>query len=53
MSVMHHIQDVISSLFRKMPYEALAGFHIGDEELYAAMPSWLSASEETVDETVA
>lgn len=39
-SVMHHIQDVISSLFRKMPYEALAGVHIGDDELYAAMPNW-------------
>jgi len=37
----HHIQDVIASLFRKMPYEALAGVHIGDEELYAALPNWL------------
>jgi biopolymer transport protein ExbB len=32
---MHHIQDTINSLFRKMPYESLAGVHIGDEELYA------------------
>ena len=24
-SVIHHIQDIINDLFRKMPYEALAG----------------------------
>ena len=38
---LHHIQDIINSLFRKMPYESLAGVHIGDEELYAAIPNWL------------
>lgn len=38
---LHHIQDIISSLFRKMPYEALAGVHLGDDELYAAIPNWL------------
>ena len=56
MSVMHHIQDIISTLFRKMPYEALAGVHIGDEELYAAMPVWSNdsvAAEDTEDETPA
>ena len=37
----HHIQDVINRLFRKMPYESLAGVHLGDEELYAAIPNWL------------
>ncbi|MBA2269356.1 MAG: MotA/TolQ/ExbB proton channel family protein [Chthoniobacterales bacterium] len=37
----HHVQDVINSTFRKMPYESLAGVHIGDEELYAAIPNWL------------
>jgi biopolymer transport protein ExbB len=37
----HHIQDVINRLFRKMPYESLAGVHLGDEELYAAVPNWL------------
>jgi biopolymer transport protein ExbB len=37
----HYIQDVINSLFRKMPYESLAGVHLGDEELYAAIPNWL------------
>ncbi len=38
---LHHIQDVINSAFRKMPYESLAGVHLGDEELYAAIPNWL------------
>jgi biopolymer transport protein ExbB len=37
----HHIQDIINSLFRKMPYDSLAGVHLGDEELYAAVPNWL------------
>jgi biopolymer transport protein ExbB len=38
---LHHIQDIINRLFRKMPYESLAGVHLGDEELYAAIPNWL------------
>jgi biopolymer transport protein ExbB len=38
---LHHIQDIINSLFRKMPYESLAGVHLGEEELYAAIPNWL------------
>lgn len=42
MDAIHHIQDVINDLFRKMPYDALAGVHIGDEELYAALPNWVA-----------
>jgi biopolymer transport protein ExbB len=38
---LHHIQDIINSLFRKMPYDSLAGVHLGDDELYAAIPNWL------------
>jgi len=38
----HEIQDIIAGLFRKMPYESLAGVHIGDDELYAAQPNWLA-----------
>ena len=38
---LHHIQDVVNHLFRKMPYESLAGVHLGEEELYAAIPNWL------------
>lgn len=39
--VVHNIHEAINSLFRKMPYEQLAGAHIGDEELYAALPNWV------------
>jgi biopolymer transport protein ExbB len=38
---LHHIQDIVNRLFRKMPYESLAGVHLGDDELYAAIPNWL------------
>jgi biopolymer transport protein ExbB len=41
-AAMHSIQDVIASLFRKMPYESMAGVHIGDEVIFAAQPSWLA-----------
>ena len=41
-AALHHVQDVINSLFRKMPYETLTGVHIGDEELYAAIPNWVA-----------
>ena len=41
----HHVQDIVNSLFRKMPYETLAGVHIGDEELYAAVPNWVAQEE--------
>ena len=37
----HAIQDSVNSLFRKMPYDVLAGVHIGDDELFAAAPNWL------------
>jgi biopolymer transport protein ExbB len=43
----HDIQDTVARLFRKMPYESLTDVHIGDEELYAALPNWLGAPEET------
>lgn len=36
----HHIQDSVTSLFRKMPYDSLAGVQIGDDELFAAEPYW-------------
>lgn len=43
---LHDLQDMMATLFRKMPYEQLAGAHIGDEELFAAAPNWLAAPEE-------
>jgi len=40
-AAIHHVQDLVNTLFRKMPYESLVGVHLGDEELYAAIPNWL------------
>ena len=46
----HHIQDIVNRLFRKMPYESLAGVHLGDDELFAALPNWLAEdTQATVD----
>jgi biopolymer transport protein ExbB len=45
-SAMHHIQDIINQLFRKMPYETLEGVHISGEEIYATIPNWLAVPAE-------
>jgi biopolymer transport protein ExbB len=37
---MNGLTDVVSGLFRKMPYEHLKGAHVGEEEIYAAIPNW-------------
>ena len=51
---LHHVQDIISTLFRKMPYESMAGVHIGDEVIYAATPNWVQAANAaTAGEVVA
>lgn len=42
---LHDIQDTLAVLLRKMPYEKIAGAHIGDEELFAADPEWWVAAE--------
>jgi biopolymer transport protein ExbB len=42
---MHHIQDIVNQLFRKMPYEALEGVHISGEEIYANVPNWVVTEE--------
>ena len=53
-TAMHHIQDIINVLFRKMPYEALEGVHISGEEIYANVPNWLvHHHEEVVAEGIA
>lgn len=44
---MHHVQDVLNSLFRKMPFDAFAGVHIGDDELFASAPNWLENQNPT------
>lgn len=40
-SVIHDLQECIGTLYRRMPYEHLAGAQIGDEELFAATPNWV------------
>ncbi len=42
---LHVIEDTVNSLFRKMPYELLHNVHIGDEEIYAAVPSWMQVEQ--------
>lgn len=37
---LHDIQDTMAQLLRRMPYDKLAGAHIGDEEIVAADPEW-------------
>ena len=49
-SCMHHIQDVINQLFRKMPYDHLDGVHISGEEIYAATPNWVQVGEPAATE---
>lgn len=51
-SAIHHMQDIINQLFRKMPYDALAGVHISGEEIYANTPNWMvNFSEQPVEDT--
>jgi len=47
-TAMHHIQDILNVLFRKMPYEYLEGVHISGEEIYANTPNWLVVATEEV-----
>ena len=51
-AAMHHIQDVVNLLFRKMPYDLLQGVHISGEEIYAATPNWLGEAVTSVPEIV-
>jgi len=39
---MHVVQEVLQSLFRKMPYEHLKDAHVGEEEFFAAVPNWVA-----------
>ncbi len=41
----HDIQDTMNMLFRKMPYELFVGAHIGDDELYANTPNWVTPGD--------
>ena len=37
---MNGLTEILTGLFRKMPYEHLKGAHVGEEEIYAAIPNW-------------
>jgi biopolymer transport protein ExbB len=39
---MHHVQETVVALFRKMPYEDLKDCHVGEEEFFAARPNWVA-----------
>ncbi len=41
-------QDVVVSLFRKMPYEHLKDCHVGEEEFFAATPNWVEGAQAPV-----
>jgi biopolymer transport protein ExbB len=45
---MHHLQEIVTSLFRKMPYEHLKDCHVGEEEFYAATPNWVGEEQAAV-----
>lgn len=41
-AALHAIQDAINNLFRRMPWSSLSQAHIGDDELFAAEPNWVT-----------
>ena len=36
----HDITEIVTGLFRAFPFEEIQGRQVGDEEIYAAKPSW-------------
>ncbi|MDR0535641.1 MAG: MotA/TolQ/ExbB proton channel family protein [Puniceicoccales bacterium] len=44
--ILHDVQEAATSLFRKMPYEKFEGYHLGDDEIYAASPNWVAPEED-------
>jgi biopolymer transport protein ExbB len=41
-STVHEVQELLTALFRKMPYAQLKDCHVGEEEFYAAAPNWIT-----------
>ncbi len=39
---MNGMTEIVTGLFRKMPYEHLKGAHVGEEEIFAALPNWVT-----------
>jgi biopolymer transport protein ExbB len=50
---MTDLQEIVMSLFRKMPYNHLKDAHVGEEEFYAAIPNWVAGGEVVQAATVA
>jgi len=50
---MHGLQEIVTSLFRKMPYDLLKDAHVGEEEFYAAVPNWVAGGGEATAVAVA
>ena len=50
---LHDLQETIGALYRKMPYEYLAGARVGDEELFAALPNWVQSQAPEVQDGAA
>ena len=49
-AVSSHTEEVINNLFRGMPYAYLAGMHIGDDPIYAAIPKeYMAANEQPAE----
>ena len=42
------LQEVVMSLFRKMPYQHLKDAHVGEEEFYAAVANWVVGEDTAV-----
>lgn len=43
---MHHLQEIVTAIFRKMPYQHLKDAHVGEEEFFAAVPNWVAGGGE-------
>jgi biopolymer transport protein ExbB len=43
---MNGLTEIVGGLFRKMPYEHLKGAHVGEEEIFAAIPNWAAGEGE-------
>ena len=50
---MSDLQEIVNSLFRKMPYQHLKDAHVGEEEFFAAIPNWVAGGDEPAAVAVA
>jgi biopolymer transport protein ExbB len=48
-STVHEVQELLTALFRKMPYAQLKDCHVGEEEFYAAAPNWITGGAATAE----